>query len=165
MHTTPFVEFCFRSQEGRFNSLYPCGRICASVDWPSLVQITACRLVGTKPLPQPMLAYCRLHSWEQISVKFESELYNFYSRKFKKIRRLPKWWPSLYDKVPWWIMQLYNPSGIYRNPNWTVSITRLRLGINQTKFCCTRERITRCSVGKHEVVIIAREPISGLFRV
>ena len=130
MHTTPFVEFCFRSEEGRFNSLYPCGRICASVDWPSLVQITTCRQVGTKPLPQPMLAYCRLDSLEQISVKFESELYNFHSRKFIQICRLPKWWPSLYEKVPWWIMYLYNPSGIYRNPNWTVSVTRLRLAIN-----------------------------------
>ena len=29
----------------------------------------ACRLLGTKPLPEPMLAYCQLASWEQISVK------------------------------------------------------------------------------------------------
>ena len=33
----------------------------------------ACRLFGAKPLPEPMLAYCHLDSWEQISVKFESE--------------------------------------------------------------------------------------------
>ena len=27
----------------------------------------ACRLVGTKPSPEPMLAYCQLDPWEQIS--------------------------------------------------------------------------------------------------
>ena len=27
----------------------------------------ACRLFGAKPLPEPMLAYCWLDSWEQIS--------------------------------------------------------------------------------------------------
>ena len=30
----------------------------------------ACRLFGAKPLPAPILAYCQLDSWEQISVKF-----------------------------------------------------------------------------------------------
>ena len=40
----------------------------------------ACRLFGAKPLPEPMLAYCRLDSWEQISVKSELEFYNCYSR-------------------------------------------------------------------------------------
>ena len=29
----------------------------ASVNLPSLVQIMACRLVGAKPLPEPMLEY------------------------------------------------------------------------------------------------------------
>ena len=40
---------------------------------PALVQIMACRLFGAKPLPEIMLVYCQLHSWKQISVKFESE--------------------------------------------------------------------------------------------
>ena len=30
----------------------------------------ACRLLGAKPLPEPMLANCQLDSWQQISVKF-----------------------------------------------------------------------------------------------
>ena len=38
----------------------------------ALVQVMACRLFGAKPLPKPMLAYCLLNSWEQISVKFVS---------------------------------------------------------------------------------------------
>ena len=37
-----------------------------------------CHLVGTKPLPEPMLAYCQLDSWEHISVKFESEFCHFH---------------------------------------------------------------------------------------
>ena len=28
----------------------------------------ACRLFGAEPLPEPMLAYCQLDSWEQIPV-------------------------------------------------------------------------------------------------
>ena len=38
-----------------------------------------CRLFGDKPLPEPMLAYCQMDSWEQISVKFELEFYHFHS--------------------------------------------------------------------------------------
>ena len=47
----------------------------------ALVQVMACRLFGAKPLPEPMLAYSQLNSWEQISMKFESESYHFRSRK------------------------------------------------------------------------------------
>ena len=32
----------------------------------ALVQVMACRLTTTKPLPESMLAYCKLDSWEQI---------------------------------------------------------------------------------------------------
>ena len=47
----------------------------------ALVQVMACRLFGAKPLPEPMLTCCQLDSWEQISVKFELEFYQFHSRK------------------------------------------------------------------------------------
>ena len=43
----------------------------------SLVQVMACRLFGAKPLPEPMLVYCQLDSWKQVSVKFESEFLSF----------------------------------------------------------------------------------------
>ena len=36
-----------------------------NVGKPSLVQIMACRLLGTKPLSEPMLEYCKLDYWEQ----------------------------------------------------------------------------------------------------
>ena len=37
----------------------------------ALVQVMACHLFGAKPLPEPMLVYWQLDSWEQISVEFE----------------------------------------------------------------------------------------------
>ena len=48
----------------------------------ALVQIMACRLLGDKPLPEPMLAYSQLGSLEQSSVKFGSEYNYFHSRKW-----------------------------------------------------------------------------------
>ena len=59
----------------------------------SLVQVMACRLFGAKPLPEPMLSYCQLDSWEHISVKYESEFYHFHSRKCNWKCGLPKWYP------------------------------------------------------------------------
>ena len=56
-------------------------RIYASVKWPSLFQIMACRLVDAKPLSDPMLEYCWLDHQEQTSVKFKSEFKHFHSRK------------------------------------------------------------------------------------
>ena len=54
----------------------------------ALVQVKAWCLFGTKPLPEPVLAFCQLDSWEQLPVKFELEFYHFRSRKC-----LPKWRP------------------------------------------------------------------------
>ena len=59
----------------------------------ALVQVMSCHLFGAKPLPEPMLTYCQLDSWEQISVKFESEFHHFHSRKCIWNCRLPKWQP------------------------------------------------------------------------
>ena len=44
----------------------------------TMVQVRACRMFGTKPLPKPMLICCQLDFWEQISVKSESEFYHFH---------------------------------------------------------------------------------------
>ena len=43
----------------------------------ALVQIMACRLIGTKPLPEPMLTFCLLDPQEQTSVKFKSKFKHF----------------------------------------------------------------------------------------
>ena len=48
----------------------------------ALVQVMACRLLGAKPLPEAILVYCQFDSWEQVSVKLESE---FLSSSFKKM--------------------------------------------------------------------------------
>ena len=59
----------------------------------SLVQVMAFRMFGAKPLPEPMLAYCQLDSWEHISVKYESVFYHFHSRICNWKCRLPEWRP------------------------------------------------------------------------
>ena len=68
----------------------------------SLVQIKACRLFGVKPLHGPMLPYCQLNPWVQISLKFKAkfELYHFHSRKFIWKCRLPIWRPFCWGG--WW---------------------------------------------------------------
>ena len=52
----------------------------------------ACRLVGAKPLSEPMLEYCSLDPYEQSSVKFKSELKHFHTRKCLKMSSV-KWRP------------------------------------------------------------------------
>ena len=59
----------------------------------SLVQAMACRLFCAKPLPEPMLLYCQLDSWEQVSGKFELKFYHFHTRKCIWKCLLPKWRP------------------------------------------------------------------------
>ena len=54
-------------------------------DKSALAQVMAWCLFGTKPLPEPMLAYCQLNSWEQISMKFESEFYHFQENAFENV--------------------------------------------------------------------------------
>ena len=59
----------------------------------AFVQVTACRRFGANPLPEPMLAFCQLDFWEQISVKFEWEFFHFNSRKCFWNYHLSKWQP------------------------------------------------------------------------
>ena len=47
----------------------------------ALVQITACRLFGDKPLSKPMLGYCQSDPEDQTSVKFLSKYKTFHSRE------------------------------------------------------------------------------------
>ena len=49
----------------------------------ALVQVMSWRLLSAQPLPEPMLAYCQLDPWEQISVKFETKFYNFHLEKMR----------------------------------------------------------------------------------
>ena len=47
----------WKNSEGHVQLFQAAWRIRASVNQPSLAQIMACRLVGTKPLSEPMLEY------------------------------------------------------------------------------------------------------------
>ena len=53
----------------------------------ALVQVMDYRLFGAKTLPEPMLAYCQLDSWEQIPVHF----HHFHSQNCIWNCSLPKW--------------------------------------------------------------------------
>ena len=83
----------------------------------ALVQIMACRVFGTKSLPEPVLAHCQLDSSEQLSVK--SELYHCHSRKYIWNCRLPKWWP-------------FCPRG--RRVKWYLDIPYLSVWVRQKTF-------------------------------
>ena len=78
---------------GIFNSSPPSATYMHQWSEPSLVQVMACCLFDAKPLPERMIAYCQLDSWEQISVKFESEFYHFHSRRCIWKCCVPKWRP------------------------------------------------------------------------
>ena len=84
------------------NSSLPSAAYMREWTWSSLVQVMACFLFGTKPLPEPMPAYCYLDSWKQISVKFEFAFCHFDSRKCICKYCLPKWQPFCPDELTHW---------------------------------------------------------------
>ena len=53
-----------------------------------MIQAMDFRQFGTKPLPEPVLIYCRLDPYEHIWVEFESKYNNFYSPKYTEKCRL-----------------------------------------------------------------------------
>ena len=62
----------------------PYGIVCIGsyhASWSTLAQVKACRLFGTKPLSEFMLAYCHMGLCERIAVKFESRNIYFLRRK------------------------------------------------------------------------------------
>ena len=49
--------------------------------WSSFVQVMACRLLGARPLHEPIMTFCWLDPLEQISTKFESKHNNLHTKK------------------------------------------------------------------------------------
>ena len=80
----------------------------------ALVQVTACRLAGTKPLPEPMLAYCQLDPEEQTSMKFKIKTYNFSFMKMHLKMLSAKWQPFCpggdESSMIWWDVNSLRPS-------------------------------------------------------
>ena len=54
-----------KAELAMFNSLRPSDAYMRHQTMSSLVQIMACRLLGTKPLSETKLNYCQLHPKEQ----------------------------------------------------------------------------------------------------
>ena len=61
----------------KLNSFRPSDAFMHHQARPSLVQMMARHLFGSKPLSEPMLAYCQLNPWEHISVTFELKIQQF----------------------------------------------------------------------------------------
>ena len=55
-------------QHWLINSSLPSAAYMPQRSESSLVQVMTCGLFGTKPLPEPMLAYCQLDSWEHLNL-------------------------------------------------------------------------------------------------
>ena len=77
----------------QFNSSSPSAAYMRQWSGSAMVQVMAWRRTVHKALPEPMLVNCQSDSWEQISVKFESELFYFHWRKLIWKWHLPKWRP------------------------------------------------------------------------
>ena len=92
-----FISHVFSSAKNSLNVSPPSAAHIYQWTGSTLVQIMACHLFGAKLLSKPMLGYCQLGSWEQVSVKFESEFYHFHSRKGIWKFCLPRWQPF----CPW----------------------------------------------------------------
>ena len=69
-------------------------RILPSINLSSLVQIMACRLIGAKPLSEPMLDYCQLDPCEHISMKSWLKIQQFSLKKIHVKMSTAKWRPS-----------------------------------------------------------------------
>ena len=67
--------------DGILNSLCPSEAIQQHRSWSTFIQVMACRLSSTKPLPEPMLTYCQLNQPEPNLVKFEIKTKIFHGEK------------------------------------------------------------------------------------
>ena len=57
------------------NFMWPECHIYASVNWLAIGSGNGLSLLGAKPLAEPMLTYCQLDPWEQISVNWKSNIF------------------------------------------------------------------------------------------
>ena len=74
--------------------------------WPSLVQIMAFHMFGTKPLSEPMLYHCQVNPSEQTSVKMYSKLKHFHSTKCIWKYRLEYVGHFVVASMSWWAHKL-----------------------------------------------------------
>ena len=92
----------------------------------TLVQVMACRLFGTKPLPEPMQTLCQLDPQEQTSVKFESKCKIFH------------WWYCIWN-------------GRQRNGDHIVSLTWWYSLLRANIVACTQASLISdwCTLLRH----------------
>ena len=76
-----------------FNSLRPSGSYMRQWNRQSLIQIMVCRLLGTKPFPEPMLGYCQLQTQGSNINETRIEIQAFAFRKMHLKISFRKWRP------------------------------------------------------------------------
>ena len=83
---SPLVKNCLT-----FNPLRPSDAYMRQYNIPTLVQIMACRMLGAKPLSEPMLPYCQLGHKEHTCISVKSYLWceSFYPRKCSSAKWRP----------------------------------------------------------------------------
>ena len=82
----------------------------------AIVRVMACRLFGTKPLPEPMLNYCQLDPYQQTLVKIEwIKIQNFNSQKCIWKCRLPNGDNFLHggDELSLWLSKQFCAWPVY----------------------------------------------------
>ena len=81
----------------RINSSAPSAAFMRQWTGSSLIQVMACRLIGTKPLPERMLGCCQLEY--QVSLKLNPGFYNFHYKCMKLPTALMVAMLSRWDKL------------------------------------------------------------------
>ena len=108
----------------------------------TLLQVTTCSLIGTKPLPKPILTYCQIDPMEHISLRFYVKHRRFHSRKIFKMpsakcpndvdmKKLPH--SSIVGSLGWYNAG-HESCFFYHQTSYTTIIDRLWFGwhMNQT---------------------------------
>ena len=118
----------------------------------SLVQIMACRLLGAKPLSEPMLTYSQLGLKEQNSVKYQSKWEHFHSRKcdfptklswgrwvkLHNMMYVPLGYSLIIEESAWWLSMAWCLFGTRTSATIMMTLASHSLRVSrvfQTKLC------------------------------
>ena len=75
-----YLEDCYIVMYGVISSNWQRDTYMRQEIMPSSGQMMACPLIGANPLSEPMIAYCQMDHWEQLSMEFESKHNTLYRR-------------------------------------------------------------------------------------
>ena len=135
-----------------------------------LVQIMACRLFGTKPLPKPVLGYCQLYPYQQTSLNFNQKIKLFIHKNASEniICEMAailstKRWVNSPGPGDTYMIQVIIDSGNGLSPVWNHAITGtsdalLSIGHSQTNFSKIYIKIQKFSIKKICLKMLSTKP-------